>query len=229
MKPYQKVPIEECSDPLVPIPLENFSVTIPHPYEALGAPYGEHSPYFLRQGVLDRLVQAQDILRSHYPGWQLTIFDAYRPIPVQQFMVDYTFSQLAAAEGIDPIAMEEEVRSRIQSQVLKFWAVPSSNPNTPPPHSTGAAVDLTMTDAAGNIVDMGSPIDEVSPRSYPDHFANADNPKQQNAHHHRSLLAEVMVSAGFRQHPNEWWHFSWGDQLWAWQTGDGAIARYGKA
>ncbi|MEL6881314.1 MAG: M15 family metallopeptidase, partial [Cyanobacteria bacterium J06607_10] len=182
MKPYQQVPIEECSEPLVPIPLENFSVTSPHPYEALGAPYGEHSPYFLRQGVLDRLSQAQDKLQSHYPGWQLTIFDAYRPIPVQQFMVDYTFTQLAAEEGLDPVTMEKEERSRIQSQVLKFWAIPSDNANTPPPHSTGAAIDLTLTDAAGNTVDMGSPIDEVSPRSYPNHFEKAENPEHQKAH-----------------------------------------------
>jgi D-alanyl-D-alanine dipeptidase len=28
----------------------------------------------------------------------------------------------------------------------------------------------------------------------------------------------VMGEAGFAQHPGEWWHFSWGDQLWAWRT-----------
>ncbi|MEL7144577.1 MAG: M15 family metallopeptidase, partial [Cyanobacteria bacterium J06573_11] len=73
----------------------------------------------------------------------------------------------------------------------------------------------------------------------PNYFADspgADSPgadssgsDAQNAHHHRSLLAEVMVGVGFRQHPNEWWHFSAGDQLWAWQEGDGVIARYGRA
>ncbi|WP_413325826.1 M15 family metallopeptidase [Synechococcus sp. MIT S9503] len=26
-----------------------------------------------------------------------------------------------------------------------------------------------------------------------------------------------MTEAGFARHPNEWWHFSHGDQLWAWQ------------
>ena len=25
-----------------------------------------------------------------------------------------------------------------------------------------------------------------------------------------------MKQAGFVQHPNEWWHFSFGDQLWSW-------------
>jgi D-alanyl-D-alanine dipeptidase len=29
----------------------------------------------------------------------------------------------------------------------------------------------------------------------------------------------VMLEVGFAQHPNEWWHFSQGDQLWAWRTG----------
>ncbi|MEM9152610.1 MAG: M15 family metallopeptidase, partial [Cyanobacteria bacterium P01_F01_bin.3] len=92
MKPYQKVPIEECGEALLPIPLDQFSVVSPHPYEALGAPYGNRSPYFLREGVLYKLLEAQSALKKKRPGWQLQIFDAYRPIPVQQFMVDYTFA-----------------------------------------------------------------------------------------------------------------------------------------
>jgi len=237
MKPYQKVPIEECGEALRPIPLARFSVVSPHPYEALGAPYGGRSPYFLREGVLQKLLQAQTALQAQHPGWQLQIFDAYRPIAVQQFMVDHTFAQLAAEQGIAVEAMSGEVRSRLHAEVLKFWAVPSPNPNTPPPHSTGAAIDLTLTDVEGKAVDMGSPIDEISPRSYPNHFEGSAEPAKQKAHHHRSLLASVMVGVGFCQHPNEWWHFSAGDQLWAWQMGSkmadpnqgATIARYGGA
>ncbi|MEO1402022.1 MAG: D-alanyl-D-alanine dipeptidase, partial [Cyanobacteria bacterium J06635_1] len=35
--------------------------------------------------------------------------------------------------------------------------------------------------------------------------------------------------AGFGQHPNEWWHFSYGDQLWAWllRKSHPQAARYG--
>jgi D-alanyl-D-alanine dipeptidase len=47
-------------------------------------------------------------------------------------------------------------------------------------------------------------------------------------HQRRSLLAAVMQQAGFAQHPNEWWHFSYGDQLWAWRTG-GQQAIYGRS
>lgn len=228
MKPYQKIPIQECHEPLVAIPSDRFTFVRPHPYQSLGAPYGDYSPYFLREGVLQRLLRAQAKLSARHPGWHLQIFDAYRPILVQQFMVDYTFMQLARQEGVAK-NLTEATRSRIQFKVLQFWAVPSPNPNTPPPHSTGGAIDLALTNAANEPVDMGSPIDEISPRSYPNHFADSTDPTHQKAHLHRALLVEVMSSAGFKQHPNEWWHFSIGDQLWAWQVGDGAIARYGNA
>ncbi len=201
----------------------------PHPYEALGAPYGNHSPYFLREGVLQQLQQAQLNLQAQVPGWRLQIFDAYRPIPVQQFMVDYTFDQLAIAEGLNPHTVDSETRSRLHTQVIEFWAVPSPNPATPPPHSTGAAIDLTLVDDNGVTLNMGSALDEISPRSYPNHFEKSTHAPEQQYHHHRSLLNNAMAAAGFRQHPNEWWHFSSGDQLWAWQMGPGTIARYGKA
>ncbi len=229
MKPYQAIPIRECGEALVPIPLDRFAVVTPHPYAVLGAPYGHFSPYFLRQRVLQKLSKAQAHLQTQRPDWRLQIFDAYRPIPVQQFMVDYTFAQLAQAEGLDPVDLEEETRSHLQEKVLKFWAAPSPNPTTPPPHSTGAAVDLTLINAAGEPVDMGSAIDEISARSHPEHFAgDSADANAQRYHQHRQLLAAAMNSAGFRQHPNEWWHFSWGDQLWAWQARKKA-AQYGSA
>ncbi|WP_121967575.1 M15 family metallopeptidase [Leptolyngbya sp. BC1307] len=227
MKPYQRVPIQECGEPLMPIPLTQFAVVTPHPYAVLGAPYGNLSPYFLRQGVLQKLIQAQTHLQAQCPGWHLQIFDAYRPVAVQQFMVTYTFEQLAQAEGLDVTALSQTDRDRINAQVLKFWALPSLNPAMPPPHSTGAAVDLTVVNAQGKSLDMGSDIDEISLRSYPDHFANSPDSDQQRYHQHRHLLTAAMATAGFRQHPNEWWHFSWGDQLWAWQMGE--VARYGSA
>ncbi len=229
MKPYQKIPIEECGEALVAIPLEQFAVVTPHPYVELGAPYGSFSPYFLRQGVVEKLLQAQAHLQKQRPGWRLQIFDAYRPISVQQFMVDYTFEKLVQAEGLKVAKLDSEMRSHFQSKVIEFWAVPSLAPNMPPPHSTGAAVDLTLVNAAGKSINMGSAIDEISPRSYPNHFTASKTPQMQQYHLHRSLLTHAMSAVGFRQHPNEWWHFSVGDQLWAWQVGNGTVAIYGNA
>lgn len=234
MKPYQQVPIYECHELLVEIPMECFAVESPHPYTKLAAPYGEKSPYYLRQGVLERLMRAQSLLQKQHPGWRIQIFDAYRPIAVQQFMVDYTFQQTLAAEGLSDRDLTEPQRQEILAKVYQFWALPSLDPKTPPPHSTGAAVDVSLIDAAGQVVNMGSPIDEMSPRSYPNYYApnyyadnstdqalDADTTPEQRAqfHYNRQILRSAMLAAGFEQHPNEWWHFSYGDQLWAWLVG----------
>lgn len=213
MKPYQKIPIVDCGEPLVPIPLEQFAVESPHPYERLGAPYAQTSPYYLRQSVLAALLDAQTLLQKRHPGWRIQIFDAYRPVAVQQFMVDHTFAEVVESQNLDPSSLSDQQREAIFQDVYKFWAAPSSNPMTPPPHSTGAALDITLVDATGQILDMGSVIDELSPRSHPDYYINQP---EQPYHTRRELLREIMNSAGFRRHPGEWWHFSLGDQMWAW-------------
>lgn len=233
VKPYQQIPIVECGEPLVPLPLKQFAIASPHPYVALGAPYGDKSPYYLRQQVLERLIAAQQQLQHYRPGWQIQVFDAYRPIAVQQFMVDYTFAELVAAQGRAIANLTESEQQAIWQQVHQFWAVPNHDPTTPPPHSTGAAIDVTLVDTSGHPVDMGSPIDEISPRSYPDFFADRPEPDAQQAHQHRQLLRQIMFSAGFLQHPNEWWHFCYGDQMWTWlsretQANPSAIAQYGR-
>lgn len=230
MKPYQTVPIVDCGEPLVPIPPEPFAIPPTHPYVALGAPYGGRSPYHLRQGVLERLLQAQRTLQTQHPGWRILIFDAYRPLAVQRFMVDYSLAEWCRTHHLDLATLTSEERAAALAAVQQFWAIPSADPATPPPHSTGAAVDLTLVDATGAAVAMGSPIDELSPRSYPDHFAPPHpDPQASRYHHQRQLLRQVLRSAGFCQHPKEWWHFSYGDQLWAWQQGPvrAVAAQYG--
>jgi D-alanyl-D-alanine dipeptidase len=243
MKPYSTIPIQDCGEPLVPLDPERLVLPRPHAYEVLGAPYGERSPYFLRQGVSDRLLQAQTQLQITHPGWAIQVFDAYRPIAVQQFMVDTVFAEQIQTQGLNAATLSPAQREALLAQVYQFWAPPSPDPRTPPPHSTGAAVDVTLVDAEGQPVDMGSPIDELSVRSYPDHFAPLPgemagemegDPAHASYHTHRCLLRTAMQAAGFRQHPQEWWHFSWGDQLWAWlerQSGANpeAIAHYGRA
>ncbi len=226
-KPYHSVPIQECGEPLVPIPLEQFAVVDPHPYAVLGAPYGERSPYYVRQGVLQALFQAQDSLQIHHPGWQIQIFDAYRPIAVQRFMVEHTYEQLLQVwQRESPGRTRENApQDDLLTQVYQFWAAPSHDVATPPPHSTGAAVDITLVDAQQQVIDMGSAIDEISQRSYPSYFV--DKPDGEIFHHHRTRLSNAMQTAGFRQHPNEWWHFSLGDQLWAW-LGNADTAQYGR-
>ncbi len=235
IKPYLSISITECGESLVAIPT-TFALTTPHPYQSLGAEYGDLSPFYLREGVLRCLEESQKYLQSIKPNWHIRIFDAYRPLSVQKLMVDRTFRQLVEARGWNVDSLTSTQSEEILAKVLQFWAIPSLDRNTPPPHSTGAAVDVTLQDNYQLEVNMGSAIDEVSPRSFPNYFRpddTSDTQKTQQFHVNRELLYAVMSYSGFQRHPNEWWHFSLGDQMWAWlvnQKGDrpDEVARYGR-
>jgi len=229
MKPYHQIKIQECGEPLIKIPLDKFAIELPPPYEKLGAKYGDKNPYCLRKSVVDSLIKAQYKLQEIKPGWCIKIFDAYRPVSVQQFMVDYTFNQVIKSRKLELEKLPQQEQQKIWEEVYKIWAIPTENPATPPPHSTGAAVDITLIDEKGKIVDMGGEIDELLERSHPAYYANSN----QEYHQKRELLNEIMRGAGFLRHPGEWWHFSQGDQMWAWQYNQEnpkqkVTARYGR-
>jgi D-alanyl-D-alanine dipeptidase len=190
----------------------DFAYETPAPYEAAGAPYNGISPFSLREGIAQKLRVAASQLQQAKPGWRIKIFDAYRPVAVQAYMVAHTFYHIAKEMGLDPLATTDAQRDSVLAKVYRIWSPPNEDPLTPPPHSTGAAIDVTLVDEKGAEVDMGSPIDYNGDPSNPDYFKD----KNKTAHAHRALLRDVMQRQGFIQHYAEWWHFSHGDQLWVW-------------
>ena len=226
MRPWSPIPIEECGEPLQALPSALLRME-PHPYMALGAPYGASgNPFQLRLGVVQRLLDAQQRLIEHDPSLRLSIFDAWRPIAVQAFMVDHSIAELCRARGVE--VCSGDAFDQVVADVGRFWAAPSRDPMTPPPHSTGAAVDLTLSSSDGTPLAMGGEIDAIGAVSEPQHYAGREDSEARRWHQRRQLLAEVMGAAGFAQHPNEWWHYSFGDQLWAWRRGE-AVALYAEA
>lgn len=235
MRPWSPIPIADCGEPLQALPPELLRLQ-PHPYEAVGAPYGAGAcPFRLRSGVVARLLQAHAALQAEAPQLRLAIFDGWRPLAVQRFMVEHSIAAECAARGLDPATPGPAVEA-VVAEVGRFWAPPSEDPATPPPHSTGAAVDLTLADHRGCPVPMGSEIDAIGAVSEPDYFHQQatllpeGEARRQVLHWqaNRDLLRSAMQAAGFAQHPNEWWHFSHGDQLWAWRSGE-RQAIYGRS
>ena len=76
-------------------------------------------------------------------------------------------------------------------------------------HQTGGAVDLTLCDSNGTPLDMGSEYPVKCPEMLTSYRLSP------MVNERRRLLCNVMRKEGFANYPGEWWHFSYGDQLWA--------------
>ncbi len=212
-QPFHSIPINDCGESLVELSrVGDFIYETPAPYEALGAPYNGLTPFSLRGSVACKLLRAQALLQQTKPYWRIKVFDAFRPVSVQAYMVAYTFYHIAMEMGFNPLSVNEEQRDRVLARVYRIWSPPNQNPLTPPPHSTGVAIDCTLVDAQGRDVDMGSPIDFNGDESNHDYF-RMKNPL---VHHHRDLLRTIMQTQDFIQYESEWWHYSYGDQGWVW-------------
>jgi zinc D-Ala-D-Ala dipeptidase len=108
-------------------------------------------------------------------GYGLKMFDCYRPRPYQQRLWD---------------------------------KVPNPDYVTPPAkgsmHSRGAAVDLTIVDAQGRELNMGTEYDFFGKEAHTD---NLDLPAE--VLENRKMLRETLEKAGFKGIRTEWWHFSY--------------------
>jgi len=70
-------------------------------------------------------------------------------------------------------------------------------------HSRGSTIDMTLANDDGRELDMGTPFDFFSPKSWP-----ADPTVTAEQHANRVLLAAAMRRRGFRPYDKEWWHFT---------------------
>lgn len=77
-------------------------------------------------------------------------------------------------------------------------------------HNRGAAVDLTLVDAGGRELEMGTPYDFFGPEAHPAYTNLPDSVLAT-----RQLLRATMLSKGFQPIRSEWWHFSYGKQNYA--------------
>lgn len=131
---------------------------------------------FLRKIAAEHLAQANEFLKKHH-NVSIKIFDGFRPLFVQKIMW----------------------------QILpddRYVADPAKGSR----HNRGAAVDITLIDAEGNELDMGTPYDDFTERAS---FASKD--VSEKAYTNRKLLRDVMIQFGFLPLETEWWHFDFKD------------------
>jgi D-alanyl-D-alanine dipeptidase len=185
---------------------------------------GATDKLWLRRSVADRLARVNQ--RAAGAGLELFLFDAWRPHSVQAFFHDVWMPR--ELQRRDPSL----TGAALTEEVERYWAAPSESDAAPAPHATAAAVDLTLRWKDAEQVWMGSLFDDVTALANRDRFENLSPENfsfsDQEAQANRRLLHWLMAEEGFAGHPDEWWHFSWGDQMWAALTGE-AAAHYGMA
>ncbi len=179
------------------------------PLVALGPEFG---PALAR--VRADLAARLQAARGNLPdGIGLQVVEGHRPELVQRQIIARYSSEVAAAHpGIGAADLE-----RLTSRFVAPLAVA--------PHVAGAAVDLTLVDAGGDELDLGTPIDATPEQSAGAcYFASSDISATARAN--RAVLAGALEAAGLVNYPTEWWHWSYGDRYWALVTG-APNARYG--
>lgn len=185
---------------------------------------GATDKLWLRKTVAEKLGRVN--ARIAPAGLELFLFDAWRPREVQAYFHDVWMPRELQRRdpSLSGAALIEEVE--------RYWSAPSESADAPAPHATAAAVDLTLRWKSGEALWMGSLFDDVTALANRDRFENLDAQNfsfsDQEARANRRLLHWLMTEEGFAGHPDEWWHFSWGDQMWAALTG-APSAPYGLA
>ncbi|MEZ5957343.1 MAG: M15 family metallopeptidase [Hyphomonadaceae bacterium] len=173
---------------------------------------GSIKTLLLRQGVTERLGGVNERLAE--AQLELFVFDAWRPQAVQAYFHDRWLP--AELRKRKPHLSDAE----LAAEVANYWAAPSTSADAPSPHSTGGAVDLTIRWQNSDPLWMGSLFDDASPLAHTDRFETKTDDaafsfSNEEARANRRLLYWLMVEAGFASNPSEWWHFSFGDQMWA--------------
>jgi D-alanyl-D-alanine dipeptidase len=87
--------------------------------------------------------------------------------------------------------------------------------NMPSGHQSGAAIDVTLL-ADGVELDMGNAYGDFSTRGTASDRVRSDCAAlSADQRANRRRLAAALEAEGFVNYPEEWWHFSHGDRLWA--------------
>jgi zinc D-Ala-D-Ala dipeptidase len=72
-------------------------------------------------------------------------------------------------------------------------------------------------------LNMGTKFDdfsEVAKTTYYENIGRELTPEEEKVRQNRRFLYKVMTDAGFENYPDEWWHFSFGDNMWAKLSGN---------
>jgi D-alanyl-D-alanine dipeptidase len=191
---WQKVVIRETNEPLVEIRETNrFKVgLVPKSY----TPF-----FFVRKTIAEKLYKVSENLPK---GINLVLIEGYRTLQSQQEEWDALFILFQTKNP-------EWSNEKIEQQLRLIVAKPAPLAN----HYCGGAIDVTLAYDDGTLLDLGTPY--ISQASFQDKVKfpmfcpEITDEQKQN----RKILRDAMETEDFIWYPGEWWHYCWGDRMWA--------------
>lgn len=136
-------------------------------------------------------------------GYNFKIWDCQRPRAVQLRMIASFRRRFA-------VAHPEWDKERLEKELYTFASRPKLKVVRLDHHRNGGAIDLTIVDAEGRELWMGTDHDDLTPVAALDYFEGRKlkRASDKEAQVNRRLLKKVLLKAGFEDYAPEWWH--WG-------------------
>ena len=156
------------------------------------------SPIYVRNEVYYKLKKVMEMLPD---GICLKIYDAYRPIEKQRESWEKALRETIKEKNNLP---QEKIERLSRLKV----ADPSKGEYGG--HQTGGAIDVSLCDEKGKELDLGTKVAEYNKKTKTQNSFLLKKEKK-----NRKILNESMVAVGFKNFPAEWWHFCYGDRMWA--------------
>lgn len=158
----------------------------------------------LRRSVAEKLRDANLALMRK--GYRIQVIEGWRAPFIQRRMYAAVWEMMSRRHP-------EWSPTKMKRTVNQFTA--PMDGKVPPPHTTGGAIDVSITDMEGNPLDVLTPYVQHDTKGF---FSDAPN-LTETARRHRDLLASALLPTGLTNYPSEYWHWSYGDQGWAYRGG----------
>jgi len=189
------------------------------PNKMTGEPLpGINPEALLRHSVAEKLERAnrnlkasKEIVKVLGGRVELIVRDALRSAQIQQHLFDVVWPKILKE------ANPEWDDERLESELPKFISRPVNVLSSPTLHMTGGAVDVNLVYKDGSPVNFGHVGGKVvSETDYHEGYHPVDEfPVSKDAKLARRILYWTMLDEEFSNNPTEWWHYSYGDQMWA--------------
>lgn len=209
----KSIPINESGEGLIDLldvdnsricPLASFDDQYANSYEGYSK---------VRVGVYEALLRMLELLPDNMG---IAYFEGFRPLHQQKQYFDNKLKEILEVIP-DPYLAYEETCKHVSPFIDNI-----------PTHTTGAAIDMTLfvfNENGATLLDMGKFDVIFGPNDAQETFSENTTDLQRS---NRLLLLEAAAIAGLANYGYEWWHYSYGDKMWAYVFGQPS-ALYGLA